>query len=153
MAAWLIRAGHDASWADTFIAEGRVCLGFGMNVSVISFPTLAAVQEWMAANAPSEGPRAAHSMWRLLHEVQVGDLVLMPSKPRNQEFAIGRITGGYELAPELVSSGRDPHTRAVNWLRTEVPGGRIVHLGLPPRGTISRLRSHNIEERLEELLS
>ena len=152
MAVWQIRAGHDASLAEKFISEERVCLGFGVKVSLTEFATLSALKEYMSINAPHEGPRAANSMWKLLHEVQIGDLVLMPSKPRKQEYAIGRIKGDYELAPELVASGRDPHSRPVLWLKTGIPGERLAHLSLPPRGTITRLRSYDIETRTEAIL-
>ena len=107
----------------------------------------------MADNAPHEGPRAANSVWRLLHEVKIDDLVVMPSKPRNQEYAIGRITGHYEFVSELTNSESVPHTLPVQWLKTQIQGELFAHLSLPPHGTIARLRSHEIENRIQEILA
>ena len=152
MAAWQIRAGPDAGWADTFINEGRVCLGFGMSVSVTEFAALEALKKFMDDNHRGEGPLAAASMWRLMTEVQIGDYVVMPSKPRRREYAIGRITGHYEFDPNLVTKCRDPHTRKVEWLKTGIPGERLASLSLPPRGTITRLRGDEVEARIEAIL-
>ena len=157
MAAWQIMALSDASLADAFIAEGRVCLGFSVPISMTEFDSLAALKLWMNDNAPHEGPQGAKSMWRLLHEVQIGDWVVMPSKPRRREYAIGRITGHYSIDPALVEMGRDPHTRAVEWLKTGIPGERMASLRLPTRGTIvqlkaNQLRGDGVEERIEAML-
>ena len=152
MAAWQIRAGSDAGLADTFIDEGRVCLGFGLPVSLTEFATYEALKKLMDDNHSGEGPRAAASMWRLMTEVQIGDYVVMPSKPRRREYAIGRITGGYEFDPSLVEMERDPHTRKVEWLKTRIPGERLATLSLPVRGTITRLRGDEVEARIEAIL-
>ena len=153
MAVWQIRAGGDAGWAEAFIEESRICLGFGVSKSITDFNSLAALKQWMDDNAPQEGPRAASSLWRLLHEVQIGDLVVMPSKPRGREYAVGRITGHYKIDPELVAMGREPHTRAVQWLKTGIPGERMAPLRLPPRSTIARLGIDNAEARIEAMLT
>jgi predicted Mrr-cat superfamily restriction endonuclease len=91
-------------------------------------------------------------MWGLLYEVQIDDLVVMPSKLRNEEYAIGRFPGHHELVSELVDSCRDPHARAVRWLKTGIPSEQLANLRLPPRGTITRLSSHDIERQLEAIL-
>ena len=152
MAVWQIRAGGRAQLADAFITEGRVRLGFGLDVSLLEFSSQEAVQEWLNIHAPGEGSRAASSMWQLLHEVQIGDLVVMPSKPGGTEYAIGRITGGYEFEPNLVETEGVPHTRKVEWIKTGIPGERLATLSLPRRFTIARLSGDDTEARIREIL-
>ena len=151
MAVWQIRAGRNAKMADSFLTEKRVCLGYGVSVSLTQFQQKSELQEWIRANAPGEGSNAANLLWRLMSEVQIGDLVVMPTKPSRREYAIGRITGGYELAQDLVAANRDPHTRAVEWLKTSILGDRFVNLGLP-RPAIARLSGDDVEGKINEIL-
>ena len=152
MAAWQIRAGGNAEMADAFLTEKRVCLGYAVSVSLTQFRSESELQKWMQANAMGEGPDSPRLLWQLIGSVQIGDLVVTPTKPSRREYAIGRITGGYEFAPELLGPNGVPHTRAVEWLKTGIPGERMAPLRLPPRGTIARLRSHDIEARIEAIL-
>ena len=138
--------------ADAFLTEKRVCLGYGVSVSLTQFRDQSELQEWMQANAPGEGPRAPNLLWLLISDVQIGDLVVMPTKPSRREYAIGRITSGYEFAPDLLADNRDPHTRAVEWLKTGIPGDEFINLGLPPRSTIARLSGDDVEARIEAML-
>ena len=152
MAAWQIRAGGDAGRANMFIDEGRVCIGFGVNVSLTKFASRDDLRDWMKAKDDvDQGPLAPHFLWRFMTEVQIGDLVLMPSKPSGREYAIGRIKGGYEFDPSLVEMKRDPHTRKVEWLKTGIPGERLATLSLPRRYTIAHL-SDDAEARIETIL-
>ncbi len=157
MAAWQIRADRDAGWADAFIAEGRVGMGdYRFPISITEFQTLDDLKRRLGDDIdPYEGPQGrgqlASQMWRMLHEVQIGDWVVMPSKPRRREYVIGRIVGHYEMGLELVA-GYALHTRPVQWLKTGIPGERMASLRLPTRGTINRLRSDGVEERIEALL-
>ena len=136
--------------ADAFLTEKRVCLGYGVSVSLTQFRDESELREWMSVNA-DEGPDAPTLLWQLIDGVQIGHLVMMPTKPSRREYAIGRIAGGYEFAPELLGPNGVPHTRAVEWLKTAIPGDRFVNLGLP-RPAIARLRSHDSESRIEALL-
>ena len=152
MAVWQIRAGGNAKMADAFLTEKRVCLGYGVSVSLTQFRDQSELRDWLQANASGEGPRAANLLWQLVSDVQIGDLVVMPTKPSRREYAIGRITGGYEFAQELLAVDRDPHTRAVEWLKTGIPGDELINLGLPPRSTIARLSGDDAEARVEAIL-
>lgn len=138
--------------ADAFLTEKRVCLGYGVSISLIQFRDELELREWMQANACDEGPRAPNLLWQLISDVQIGDLVIVPTKPSRREYAIGRIAGGYEFAPELLGANGVPHTRAVEWLKTGIPGDELINLGLPPRSTIARLSGDDVEARVEAIL-
>ena len=158
MAVWQIRAGRNSQMANAFLTEKRVCLGYGVSVSLTQFRDQSELREWLQANAPGEGRDAPNEgrdapklLWQLISGVQIGDLVVMPTKPSRREYAIGRITGGYELAQDLVAANRDPHTRAVEWLKTSILGDRFVNLGLP-RPAIARLSGDDVEGKINEIL-
>lgn len=152
MAVWQIRAGRNAKMADAFLTEKRVCLGYGVSVSLTQFHDVSELREWIQANAPGEGRDAPTLLWRFIGDVQIGDLVILPTKPSGLEYAIGRITGGYEFAPELLGPNGVPHTRAVEWLKTGIPGDMFVNLSLPRRFGIARLSGDDIEARIEAIL-
>lgn len=63
---------------------------------------------------PGTIPVSAGQIYRFAHEMQIGDLVVYPSK-YDRLINLGEIVGGYEYAPS--ASTEYPHRRAVKWLR------------------------------------
>lgn len=62
-------------------------------------------------------PVAAGVLYRFVHVIQPGDLVIYPHKP-DSTVSIGRVTGGYRWDPQ---GGEHPHRRDVQWLARDVP--------------------------------
>jgi len=81
-------------------------------------------------NKPGSIPLSAGQLFRFVHEMKPGDMVLYPSK-NDRVVHIGRIEGNYQYAPD-VSSGY-PNMRSVKWLkslpRTAFSQGALYEIG------------------------
>ena len=110
MAVWLIRAGRHGEYEAMSIEEGVTAIGFGLARSVEEFET----REALRAELP---PASADQLWRFRHEVQPGDMVVLPCK-HTRAVAVGRVAGEYAYRPDL--SAQASHTRAVDWCATDV---------------------------------
>lgn len=75
-------------------------------------------------------PVSAGQLFRFVHEMQPGDLVVYPSKI-DKLVHLGRVTGPYRYDPAL--SPAYPHQRAVHWLkdvpRTRLSQGALYEIG------------------------
>ena len=115
---WVVRAGSQGE-GDQLFRKGKKV---GVRFIDHDLSKLAADREAFkaayAAAYPDEPPMAvanqAGQAFRFVHEMQVGELVIYPSKI-DRLFHVGRISGGYEFKP-----GPFPHQRTVEWLK-ELP--------------------------------
>lgn len=120
--AWVVRGGSKGESDQLFLS---------LNLVGIAFPefgdlSLITTREAMKAHAlevmPTAKPAAAGNYaaqaWAFRGRIGRGDLVVVPLK-NSQHVAIGRVTGDYEYATDGV--GVLHHTRAVEWLRTDIP--------------------------------
>jgi restriction system protein len=75
-------------------------------------------------------PVNAGQLFRYIHELKVGDIVVYPSK-RDRRIHIGRIEGGYSYNPSFHEEY--PHLRPVKWLkllaRTDFTQGALYEIG------------------------
>ena len=75
-------------------------------------------------------PVIAGQLFRFIHEVRNGDLVVYPSR-QDREVHLGRIEGDYQYQTDSESSY--PHRRAVKWLRsvprTQFSQGALYEIG------------------------
>ena len=118
---YLARAGGHGEDEETAIEGGLAILGF-RNV-----PSLAAAKERRhiskAVNDALPDEKAAKrsnvagQLWAFAHRMRDGDLVVLPRKLTSQ-IAIGRVKGPYRYADV---NGQKRHTRAVHWVRPDVP--------------------------------
>ena len=114
MTAWVIRAGRKGENEDAFIKESITAVGLGLKRSITEFASREDLRDCDCLTRPQ-----ADQLWRFANEMQVKDLVVLPRK-RTREVAVGRITGDYHYRPDLVGD-QVPHTRAVEWMVTDVP--------------------------------
>jgi restriction system protein len=63
---------------------------------------------------PGAVPVNAGQLFRFVHEMKVGDLVVYPSK-QDRQVHLGQIEGKYQFDPKTEPGY--PHIRAVKWLR------------------------------------
>jgi restriction system protein len=79
---------------------------------------------------PGAIPNAAGQLFRFVHEMRPGDIVVYPSK-RDRQVHLGRIEGPYRYDPSLESSY--PNLRPVKWLRavprTTFTQGALYEIG------------------------
>lgn len=96
--------------------------------------TKAAIKELVAGAYPQKKPAGianwAGQVYRFVHEMKIGDLVVFSAKS-DRQVHIGRIEGPYTFAPRL--SENSPHTRKVKWIRavprTNFSQGALYELG------------------------
>jgi restriction system protein len=75
-------------------------------------------------------PNYAGQLFRFVHEMKVGDLIVYPSK-RDHQVHMGRVEGDYRFGPSAEPAY--PHHRAVKWLkafpRTSFSQGALYEIG------------------------
>ena len=145
MAVWLIRAGRHGEYEATSIERGVTAIGFGLARSVEEFETREALQ----AELPET---SANQLWRFRHELQRGDMVVLPCK-HTRAVAVGRVTGEYAYRPNL--SPEAPHTRTVEWCAADVPRSDFDQDLLNSFGalaTVSQPQAQNAEARIDAVV-
>lgn len=92
-------------------------------------------------------PIKAGILYRFAKEMQVGDVIVYPSKSDRIVY-VGTIAGSYEFAPGI--SGAYPHRRTVDW-QAEVPRAKISQPALYEIG--SAITLFQINNNSEEFLA
>ncbi len=116
---WGIHAGKTGDATSLFLKQNCVALGWHSigDLSKLS-PTRDAYKEAVAKAYPHKKPGAipnnAGQLFRFVHEVKKGDLVVFPNKS-TRKIHIGRITGNYTYSPKPEPGY--PNLRKVEWLK------------------------------------
>ena len=145
MAVWVIRGGRGGEHEAAFINGNVVAIGFGLARNLEDFASRAELGAHLRPNATGQ-------LWRFCHEVERGDMVVLPRKI-TREVALGRISGDYAFEPNRVGSA-GPHTRAVKWLATDIPRpdfDRDLLNSFGALGTVSQPRAPLAEQRIERI--
>jgi len=117
---WGIHGGKTGDADSLFLDKKCVAIGWSKigDLSKLS-PDRQAFKAAVASSYPNKKPGAiannAGQLFRFVHAIHVGDLVVYPSK-RDKQIHIGRIEGGYRYDPSLEESY--PNLRRVKWLKT-----------------------------------
>jgi len=132
---WGIHAGRTGAAKDLFLKKKRVAIGWSEmgDLSRLN-PNREAFKEVLAETYPNARkgaiPINAGVLFRFVHEIQVGDLVIYPSKD-DRMVHIGRIIGPYKYDPEI--SSQYPNQRSAKWLdsfpRTKFSQGALYEIG------------------------
>ncbi|MDW7773742.1 MAG: restriction endonuclease [Desulfobulbaceae bacterium] len=156
MAIWLIRAGAHGEYEQKFIQENRVYVTWEyLDVNLAKLADRAALVEEMTKRYPDTKPKAilnwVSQVWPFAHEIQKGDLVVLPLKSQ-PAIQIGEITGNYHFEP----AGPDPyfHWRPVKWIAEAVPRSHFGQDLLYSFGaflTICRIQRNNAEHRINTM--
>lgn len=132
---WGIHAGRSGEADDLFLSNGLIGLGWDKlgDLSKLEANRDAfkeAVRQAYPNKKPGAIPNNAGQLYRLVHEMQVGDIVAYPSK-RDRKIHIGRITGEYRY--DTSHSSIYPQRRPVTWLRelprTHFSQGALYEIG------------------------
>ena len=154
--AWLIRAGGRGEFAESFIENEVVAVGFGELGDLSEVSSRDEMLELVKLDRPesSDGQAraSANQLWTFLSQVRRGDLVVMPSM-NNSGFALGTVTEEYWYRHDAVDALH--HAVSVDWKPDEVPRTAVRQdllkaLGLRP--TINRIRSDDHARRVRQLL-
>lgn len=134
-AIWGIHAGKTGD-ADSFFLH-RNCIAIGW-AKVGDLSAIVASREAFKAKVAAAYPAAkagaipnnGGQLFRFVHEMKVGDLVVYPSK-RDRKVHIGRVESGYRFDP--IAEPGYPQVRDVKWLksisRTHFSQGALYEIG------------------------
>ncbi len=132
---WGIHAGQTGDADALFLTKGYIALGWDDmgNLSKLS-PTREAFKEKAAQVYPHWKPgkiiTSASQLYRFVHELKEGDIVVYPSK-RDRHVHIGQVGGSYKHDPTAEKTY--PNLRPVQWLkslpRTHFSQGALYEIG------------------------
>ena len=117
---WGIHAGKTGDAASLFLSKNCVALGWqamgdlsklGSNREAFKTAVAQAYPNLKAGAIPN----SAGQLFRFVHEMKVGDLVVFPNKSERKIY-IGEVTGDYVHRPKPEPGY--PNTRNVKWLKT-----------------------------------
>jgi restriction system protein len=132
---WGIHAGRTGDPDTLFLDKNCIALGWHQigdlkKIAADREAFKSKVAETYPEKKPGAIPNNAGQLYRFVHEMQRGDLVVYPSK-RDRKVHIGRITGDYAYNP--TSSSDYPHQRKVEWQRavprTHFTQGALYEIG------------------------
>lgn len=117
---WGIHAGKTGDAASLFLTKTCVALGWQSMGDLSKLASTrdafkAAVAQAYPNKMPGAIPNNAGQLFRFVHEMKEGDLVVFPHK-HERKIHIGTVAGPYEHRPGGESNY--PHVRKVKWLKT-----------------------------------
>ena len=117
---WGIHAGKTGDAASLFLTKNCVALGWQSIGDLTKLgPNRDAYKASVAQAYPNKKagaiPNNAGQLFRFVHEMKVGDLVIFPNKS-DRKIHLGEVTGNYEYRPKLKPGY--PNVRNVKWLKT-----------------------------------
>lgn len=145
MAVWIVRAGEGGRNADYAFEQSIVSIDFGLEQSVLDFVDLPTLR------ARAQSPNAASQLWRFAHEMEIGDVVVLPRR-HPSVVGVGTITGDYAYRTDLATHGH--HTRAVAWQATDIPRASFdtdLRNSLGGLLTVFQPRHADAERRIRQL--
>lgn len=132
---WGIHAGKTGDAHSLFMEHNVVALGWSdiADLSRIK-PDRETFKEVVSRAYPNKKagaiPNTAGQLYRFVHEMQTGHLVVYASK-EDRQVHIGRVEGGYKYDPNTEKGY--PHVRPVKWLksfpRTHFPQAALYEIG------------------------
>ncbi|MFC1497170.1 restriction endonuclease [Verrucomicrobiota bacterium] len=132
---WGIHAGRTGDADSLFLRHNVIALGWVKMGNIGELPGereafKARMMEVMPDKKPGYYPNAAGQLYRFVHEMKEGDLVVYPSK-KDKHMHIGEITGSFKYATEPEPGY--PQQRPVKWLkdfpRTRFSQGALYETG------------------------
>lgn len=152
---FLVRAGRNGEDENYALENNVAIIGF------TRYPSLSAVSSYedivniIKNTTPEDSTRAtgnfAGQLWAFTLSMQIGDIVVLPRKLTAQ-VALGRVTGPYKYQPV---NGKDRHTRAVQWIRTDIPRADFNQDLLYSFGallTVCNITRNNAAQRIQAIL-
>lgn len=148
---WGIHPGKGGAAEDLFVRRKVIAIGWPDMGDLSQWGDREAYKTAFAENYPGEKPGAiptkAGQLYRFVHEMQLGDLVVAPLK-LVRDVKIGKIVGQYQHLPDV--DARYPNMRKVEWLksvpRTSFSQGALYEMG-------SALTLFQISSHADEVLA
>lgn len=145
MAVWVVRAGGQGEFEETALTDNLVGIGFDLNQSILDFPDRGALNQVVGKAT------AANQLWRFVHEIRVGETVVLPCK-QPKLVAVGKFAGEYRFDTDLYC----PHIRPVEWDATDIPRSsfdRDLLYSFGGLATVFQVNRTNAVERVAEVVN
>lgn len=152
---WVVRAGSRGEADDLFLKKDCVALGWVEMRDLSKIPgdreafRTAYISSYPNAK-PGAIPNGSGQIFRFVHELKEGDLVVYPSKI-DRKVHLGRIAGPYRYDPTGLAGY--PHRRSVKWLgeapRTNFSQGALFEIG----GALSFFQVKNYPDEFRSVLT
>jgi restriction system protein len=132
---WGIHGGRTGDADNLFRKKDRIALGWPKMGDLSRLPaSREAFKKLLAEVYPDKPPGAipadAGQLFRFLHEMKVGDIVVYPSRA-DRQVHIGIVDGSYQYAPDVEATY--PQTRPIKWKvavpRTQFTQGALYEIG------------------------
>lgn len=153
MTVWLVRAGKHGEFEQKFLQENKVYVTW--DHLAVDIGKMAEKQDLFDAMTKIYSETKEKTIqqnvgqvWPFAHKMQLGDLIVMPSKMQRAIY-IAEITGGYQYEKQ----GPSPffHSRTVKWIGEAIPrinfGQDLLH-SFGAFTTICRITRNNAAERI-----
>jgi MoxR-like ATPase len=159
---WIIRAGLRGEEEDLARAHGVAVIGWselgelGPSLSRDELKTLMATRSNEAPLTENSVANQAGQIYRFIHDVSEGDLVVLPLKTQRNHVAVGRITGPYAWRTDGEFADSDgKNTRPTEWLATSLPYDRFdaeLREKFGQRVTVSELDVEDVVSRILDVV-
>jgi len=156
MAVWLIRAGRDGEYEQSFLDERRSYLTWSnLNYDLGKMEERTELRTLMEEVYPDAGKNKITNhlgqIWAFVTKINPGDWVVMPSKIK-RVIHIGKVKGGYTHNPD----GESPyfHFRDVEWVKQDIPRTNFDQDLLYSFGafmSICEIKRHDAEKRIDAM--
>jgi len=157
---WLIRAGRDGRYEQLALDEGVCLIGWSELGAVSPDESREALkqrihEQWGESRAASLASQAGQ-VYRFVHDVAIGDLVVLPMKSTPGSVAVARVTGGYLYRSDGAFADTDAQqTRAVDWLASDLSYERFdpdLREAFGQQGTLSEISKPNASQRIIDVI-
>jgi MoxR-like ATPase len=153
--AWIIRAGREGENEDLARDHNIALIGWS-ELGPISAETtrdeLKALIRGTGEDRESSINAQASSIYRFIHELQDGDLVVLPLLRDRGKASIGVVDGPFQYRPDGFFTGRDAHyQRPVRWLAWALPYELFdadLRSAFRAQGTVSEIQRDGSVSRL-----
>jgi restriction system protein len=155
MPIWLVRAGQHGEREEAALEKGMAVIGWEELPDLTTIKSREALAQLLKDTYTDAGPNKLSNwrgqLWAFRERIQKDDLVVLPLK-RRSAIAVGRVTGDYRYIPE----GTDGfHTRAVKWLKTDIPRSAFDQDLLYSLGAfmaVCQISRNNAEARIKAIV-
>lgn len=144
MPVWVVHAGAHGEFEQFAIDNNVVGIRFGLTQSVTDFPSREALRQHI------QNDSAANQLWRFVHDLQVGETVVLPCK-LSRLVAVGKIAGDYRYQ----AMTEYPHIRLVEWDAVDIPRSSFDQDLLYSFGgllTVFQVNRTNAQERIDQVV-